>query len=330
MCLIDINYVKAEAPSLEVISDPFREKDIVLETIINPTEYARNNCDPNLIDKNKIDRAWIGKRIHFSFDPKDATIRSDFYKIPSFSRLDSSDYLIHEYMRQNLEDHSAVIVNAFTESNGEGMWWKFIDEQNGNSVWYRDRLDKINGIRHAYFDDDFIDFRSKYLDKPIWTNNKTELLYISSWETRDKYVRVKNIEKYIIYDLIRNIKFSGQLYPLVLLLKTDNNEICYFPFAVNPVWQMFRDTIKGHLEYSFYFVNPFTDKKWAKKTIEAIKERKVFIGMTKEQVKLSWGRPENINRTISSYGVSEQWIYGALPNAKYLYFENGVLRSIQD
>ncbi len=53
------------------------------------------------------------------------------------------------------------------------------------------------------------------------------------------------------------------------------------------------------------------------------------IGMTRQQVvnDTHWGRPYDINRTTSSSGVREQWVYG---NRRYLYFDNGVLTVIQD
>jgi hypothetical protein len=50
--------------------------------------------------------------------------------------------------------------------------------------------------------------------------------------------------------------------------------------------------------------------------------------MTKEEVLIEgWGKPIDINRTISKYGTSEQWVYDGY---KYLYFEDGVLTTIQD
>lgn len=55
--------------------------------------------------------------------------------------------------------------------------------------------------------------------------------------------------------------------------------------------------------------------------------RGVTIGMTKDDVLLSsWGAPSNINKTVNAYGTSEQWVYD---NYNYLYFENGILTSIQ-
>lgn len=67
--------------------------------------------------------------------------------------------------------------------------------------------------------------------------------------------------------------------------------------------------------------------KWSRKAVDAILSEKVYIGMTKEQALMSWGRPADINTTITKYGKSEQWVYG---NDCYLYFEGNRLTSIQN
>lgn len=54
----------------------------------------------------------------------------------------------------------------------------------------------------------------------------------------------------------------------------------------------------------------------------------VSIGMTREEVLDSmWGKPQSINRTTGAYGTHEQWVYRG---RNYLYFENGVLTTIQN
>lgn len=52
------------------------------------------------------------------------------------------------------------------------------------------------------------------------------------------------------------------------------------------------------------------------------------IGMTAAEVRNSkWGEPIKVNRTTTATSVSEQWVYR---DYKYLYFENGILTTIQD
>lgn len=54
----------------------------------------------------------------------------------------------------------------------------------------------------------------------------------------------------------------------------------------------------------------------------------VSIGMSQEEViASSWGKPHSVHRTTSSFGTHEQWVYGS---RNYLYFENGVLTTIQN
>lgn len=57
------------------------------------------------------------------------------------------------------------------------------------------------------------------------------------------------------------------------------------------------------------------------------KKEGVRIGMTEKEVLMSsWGRPESVNRSIYPSHIREQWVY---PGFQYLYFDNGVLTSIQ-
>jgi hypothetical protein len=54
----------------------------------------------------------------------------------------------------------------------------------------------------------------------------------------------------------------------------------------------------------------------------------VSLGMTqKEVLASSWGKPKHVNRTISRSGTREQWVYGG---HNYLYFENGILTTVQN
>lgn len=64
---------------------------------------------------------------------------------------------------------------------------------------------------------------------------------------------------------------------------------------------------------------------------EAVLGKKVRIGMNATEARFAWGEPSSINRTVNTWGVSEQWVYrtGSY-NASYLYFDNGRLTTIQN
>lgn len=74
----------------------------------------------------------------------------------------------------------------------------------------------------------------------------------------------------------------------------------------------------------------FGDAQRQEAAAEAKRKRSqgVRLGMTPADViASSWGKPDHINRTTNAYGTHEQWVYGS---GNYLYFENGVLTSIQN
>lgn len=67
--------------------------------------------------------------------------------------------------------------------------------------------------------------------------------------------------------------------------------------------------------------------KWGTKMGSYIAEGRVILGMNKEMCISAWGHPINVNRTMLKGLVSEQWVYGW---STYLYFDNGILTTIQD
>lgn len=71
-------------------------------------------------------------------------------------------------------------------------------------------------------------------------------------------------------------------------------------------------------------------QKYGDKDGSMIAAGKVKIGMTKEQCTDAWGKPSDINTTVVSNLVSEQWVYvRSGKKTAYLYFENGRLTAIQ-
>lgn len=70
------------------------------------------------------------------------------------------------------------------------------------------------------------------------------------------------------------------------------------------------------------------DASTRKRELAQWRKEGVSIGMTAERVRLSmWGKPQRINTTTNAYGVREQWVYGG---GNYLYFQDGILTSIQN
>lgn len=64
---------------------------------------------------------------------------------------------------------------------------------------------------------------------------------------------------------------------------------------------------------------------WTQAVCTSISRQQISLGMTKEQVTLAIGSPDNVNTTTTVNGSREQWVYGY----DYIYFEDGILASVQ-
>ncbi|HZI77138.1 MAG TPA: hypothetical protein VFD73_24505, partial [Gemmatimonadales bacterium] len=66
--------------------------------------------------------------------------------------------------------------------------------------------------------------------------------------------------------------------------------------------------------------------------VAAIACRRVILGMSGAEVVSAWGRPQDINTTTGAFGRHEQWVWedGTEMPYQYVYFENGVLTTVQN
>lgn len=114
----------------------------------------------------------------------------------------------------------------------------------------------------------------------------------------------------------RDILLDNQIFITARIENKKEEQISFYDYQ-----------IEKYIRY-FYSKNPNTVLNWTKQTLNAIKEKKIFIGMTKEQAQASWGIPKDINKTVGAWGIHEQWVYGDY--GPYLYFKNNKLTSWQD
>lgn len=61
---------------------------------------------------------------------------------------------------------------------------------------------------------------------------------------------------------------------------------------------------------------------WNEEECQNIAERKIWIGMTEDQLILSWGLANDRNNSAYSFGINSQWVYGSpIYGANYVYLE---------
>lgn len=98
------------------------------------------------------------------------------------------------------------------------------------------------------------------------------------------------------------------------------------------------NTIQPSITPSAAPATPLTEKgkvikakhpSWRNEECNSVAEKKIHIGMTSEQVRAAWGKPYRINETSNKWGNNQQWVVHDSIDSDYLYFQNGVLTSIQ-
>lgn len=154
----------------------------------------------------------------------------------------------------------------------------------------------------------------RMVGKPVWLSVSNPM--------RHRLPCVKNLTKYYVCGVepgdvgcLSNVRMDeSTLGPLKYLLKTvDGRRGCYYGGTLQ--FQSEWHTENPRNWYSL------SNEAWSK-----IEQEQVYIGMNRELAELSWGSPEKINRTRTSYGSDEQWVFGL---GRYLYFEDDRLVAVQ-
>ena len=167
--------------------------------------------------------------------------------------------------------------------------------------------------------------REMWLNKNLWCTRKgiTLLTYSVIYEKWHKTGSIQ-VPRYSSLKVADIVAGESNKKPVRLILRTSHDKKGYVDVDLSGTngSNILKDVpLKGIL-----LTEDPRGKNCSARAWSAIMESKVFIGMTDKQVKKSWGTPNDINRTITSRVISEQWVYGA---NQYLYFENGILTTIQ-
>lgn len=84
---------------------------------------------------------------------------------------------------------------------------------------------------------------------------------------------------------------------------------------------------QGYQNREDFFAEIARRKVFGPQTMKAIQKGSVFIGMVESALACSLGTPSNVNRTVGSWGVHKQYVYG---RSLYVYTQNGKVTSWQD
>ena len=262
---------------------------------------------------------WIGQKIKFK-----TSNPSGFKVILQDSSSVSADKIVNKPLK--------VLALYKEDSSGykPSYYWKFIDEESGQTYWfYNDHyassasygsISSLDDTRPFYVESEIQAYDQKVSEFKSWVGK-------SIWADLNKgyeFERLKfgHLERLNITD----IQVAAQFKEVVFIFQLENGSIVTWKRSVSKYLKD-DDTPAGMLSRVAHLENPSEKYDWSDETWSLIKEQRVRIGWGKEKCIMSWGKPKDINKTIGAWGVHEQWVYGL---SSYLYFENGVLSSIQN
>lgn len=128
---------------------------------------------------------------------------------------------------------------------------------------------------------------------------------------------------------LRDLVFAAELEDAVKTAKSDAQPLSHRVLAIERIETMAPARVSEFAKLKTQLEKSIEREEVRQRKAIAARKRSegVTIGMSKDDViASSWGRPESINKSIYSFGVHEQWVYGG---RNYLYFEDGRLASIQ-
>jgi hypothetical protein len=203
-----------------------------------------------------------------------------------------------------------------------GQYPKVVIEMEGGHRRYEGTvyLEDLEGIA---FLEEIDAARRELIGKTLWILSSAITTYD---EASGKFgsVKVKKFSPVTVTDVVVGW-YNHE--PIRLILKSENGDEGFQDVDISGtnVSKQLRDL--SHIDKSFSRADPKKAHPWPKAIWDAIQNEKVAIGMTEEQVRMSWGVPKSISQTVTAAGKSEQWVYGT---GAYVYVTGGLVTGIQN
>lgn len=289
----------------------------------------KDECDYVHVSKYKKDYMVDGTAIDYELDNeknvklKEAIINVDNKNYISIKMLSSIMYVNVGVSENKIEISHNTSPYSFDEY--------FKNEQDLYSLWYDD-LEYFKGminLKEKYFPGDFkgirdlqeISYYNTLINKSFWYSNRVI-------KNRDLITQSTGKPYTGKLSLFSKVTYLGVDINKRSLIASLNGKGKYLISYEN-----FGSYVESSDRYSLAFslTDPMKKIKWNQNTWEKIEKCDYWIGMTPEMAVITMGYPNDVNRSVGSWGTSEQWVYDyGNYNFVYLYFVNGQLTSWQD
>lgn len=311
------------------------------KTMAYKPEYVENGIVRKIGENSYPDYAFY-RRSGF-YTPR-SYIDGKVFTIKSISKIEES-YGDQKYCMHLIDDEGSAVDFTCNESH----MFKYHIEEYFPSILMMAFIDK---------------YRDKYVGKIFRAMDNGSTVYLFKDIATGRYIAADGDLECVDLSLIRgnesSAKFEDDYHPIygaeirLFFKNKEGNEFCIpIESEYNYPLHLSKSDYEGYDYKKMYYHIQLNDmilasdyyiqkeaeriqkiehenrliKKYGKTYAEMILNGKVQIGMSAEMCRESWGVPDNINRSIGSWGTHEQWCYDW---GGYLYMENGILTSIQN
>lgn len=181
---------------------------------------------------------------------------------------------------------------------------------------------------------DCVDFRffEKDIAYAILKDNKNILFRVPVYEEQKSYRNVlyRDYKNFTDYFILEEEAYSILAKKAQEKAQKEHNRKVLYDKLLNKYGKTYAEEFADYPSQAERFEQLVP--KYGKSNAKLMVNYRLRIGWTDEMVRISWGAPDRINTTTSRYGVHEQWVYknsDDYPDS-YLYFEDGILTTIQD
>ncbi|MGJ1368218.1 hypothetical protein [Sphingobacterium spiritivorum] len=199
------------------------------------------------------------------------------------------------FVRDIINDGSKIFLKLYDRKNHENIYFNYSYDSEVFFpfvvIGYIEKLKKTNLHKDYYARFDKINELGL---NPTYSDNENYNYFGSVWNVKDVFL-------------------NDSTGDIVCQLSSESNNLSVSIKHFSPKY--FANKIL-YDEAKKYGLNVFTQ----------VLRGFIDIGMDRNVVTLSIGNPKRINTTLSRDLIQEQWVY---ENGKYLYFTNGILKTIQ-
>jgi hypothetical protein len=216
-------------------------------------------------------------------------------------------------------ERSAIIVKEATPAGREYLV-KFTHEQTGTGLFGKTRNGSIEGVAFAA---DIDSARTHWLGKTVYSVRRFIDTYDSATGKLDN-IKVKIEQPLTVID-VRWGMTPLPPKPLWIMVTTDRGEKGFIPTQTSWINAMI-DNKNNSAPWNDDLIDSDPKKlySWDEAVWETINNHSIATGMTRQQVRMSWGRPRSITQGPS--GSAETWVYGS----QYIIFANDSLVSTEN